>query len=160
MNKLAIALLAVGAVALGALFLTRGPQARLAGEITQVRTLSVEENASVAFVNFRVENVTPHPFVAYDRRLEVIDAQGDRRIGRVVQSYDLQDLFKYFPEIGGMKDEPLLHEGKIESGETRGALIAARFEISKEMLDGRKQTRLRLVDGANRPTEIVEHPEQ
>ena len=67
MQKLAIALLALGAVALAALYLTRGPQARLAAEITQVRTLAVSEEASVAFVNFRVENVTQHPFVAYDR---------------------------------------------------------------------------------------------
>jgi len=160
MQKLAIALIALGAVALGALYLTRGPQARLAAEITQVRTLAVSEDASVAFVNFRVENVTPHPFVAYDRRLEVIDAQGDRRLGKIVQGYDLKDLFEYFPEIGGMKDEPLLHEGRIESGETRGALIAARFEIPQDSLDGRKQMRLRLVDGANRPTEILEHPEE
>ena len=59
-----------------------------------------------------------------------------------------------------MKDEPLLHEGRIESGETRGALIAARFEIPQASLDGRRQMRLRLVDGANRPTEILERPEE
>ena len=159
MQKLAIALIALGAVAVGVLFLTRGPQARLAGEITEVRTLEVEPEASVAFVNFRIENITAHPFVAYDRRLELIDAQGDRRIGTLVLAPDLQDLFKYFPELGGMKDEPLLHEGRFEPGERRGALMAARFEIPVASLEGRQQLKIRLVDGANRPTEILEHPE-
>ena len=159
MQKLLLALVTVGVVALGALFLARGPQARLAGEITEVRTLEVEPEACVAFVNFRVENITQHPFIAHDRRLEVIDARGDRRLGRIVLGPDLQDLFKYFPEIGGMKDEPLLYQGRVEPGEKRGALIAARFEIPVASLQARKQLRLRLVDGANRPTEILESPE-
>ena len=52
MKKLLLVLLVVGAAALAYNWTTSGEQARLEGRITEVRTLSVEDNASVLLVNF------------------------------------------------------------------------------------------------------------
>ena len=156
MQKLALALIAVGAVVVGLLFFTSSDQSRLEGEITEVRTLGMTDGASVALVNFEARNITQHPFVAYDRRLELVDGEGKSNVGKIVQGVDLKSLFEYYPDLGGMKDEPFLHEGTIDAGKTHRGLIAARFEVSEDRLKGRQRLVLRLTDGANRPTELAE----
>jgi hypothetical protein len=159
MKRLALVLVLVGIVAVGALFFTSGPQNRLRGEVTEVRTLSVEPEAAVALVNFRAENVTPNNFVAYERRLEIIDAQGQTHRGATVNVVDLKDLFQYFPDLGGMKDEPFAAQTEIPSGETVRGLIAARFEVSKEALDARHALLIRVIDGVGRETVLRDPPE-
>lgn len=156
MQKLAIALIAVGAAAVGYLFFAGDSQQRLDGAITLVRTLGVEENASVAFVNFEVRNPTNRPFTAYDRRLELVTEDERRIVGKIVQGPDLTDLFEYFPDLGAMRDEPFLHEGTIEAGETRRGLLAARFEVPEDSLRQRTTLVLKLTDGAARTSEIRE----
>jgi hypothetical protein len=127
MQRLTLILVVVGIVAVAAVFFTGGETNRLEGEVTGVRTLSVEPEAAVALVNFRVKNTTPTNFVAYERTLEIIDAEGQSHKGTTVNAIDLKDLFQYFPELGGMKDEPFAAKTEIPSGETVRGLLAARF---------------------------------
>ena len=155
MRKLLIALLAAGAIAIAYNWATSGEQARLEGKITDVRTLSVDDEASVLLVNFEAENITNLPFVAHERWLEVVDAEGDQFKGRTVNGVDLKDLFQYFSaELGGMKDAPLVAQTRIEPGEKHRGLLAARFEMSKADLDARREIILRIVDGVRRETQI------
>ena len=149
----------MGLSALGALFFTSGPQPRLEGEITEIRTLSVEPEAAVALVNFRAENVTPNNFVAHERRLELIDAKGQSHRGTTVNTIDVKDLFEYFPELGGMKDEPFGAKTEIPSGEMVRGLVAARFEVSKEALDNRQALLIHVTDGVGRVTVLRDPPE-
>ena len=159
MQRLLVILLAIGAIALGALFFTSGPQPRLEGEITEVRTLSVEPEAAVALVNFRAENITPNNFVAYERRLEIVDADGQTHRGTTVNTIDIKDLFDYFPQLGGMKDEPFGAKTEIPSGETVRGLVAARFEVSQEALDNRQALLIHVTDGVGRVTVLRDPPE-
>lgn len=159
MQKLALALIVVGAATVAYLFLA-GESPRLEGGITEVRTLSVEPTASVAIVNFEAANVTNRPFVAYDRRLELVDADGRRIVGKIVQGPDLQLLFEYYSALGAMRDEPFLHEATIEAGETRRGLLAARFEVPEDALKSRSSFILRLSDGAAREVRLSESAPQ
>ena len=159
MQRLLLILVAIGAVALGALFFTSGPQNRLEGQITEVRTLSVEPEAAVALVNFRAANITPNNFVAYERELEIVDAQGQTHRGTTVNMVDVKDLFQYFPELGGMKDEPFGAKTEIPAGEEIRGLVAARFEVSKEALDNRQAILIRVTDGVGRVTVLRDPPE-
>ncbi|MEZ5360878.1 MAG: hypothetical protein R2748_00705 [Bryobacterales bacterium] len=159
MKRLGMLLFLVGAVAVGALYFTSGPKPRLEGEITEVRTLTVEPEASVALVNFKAENITRNNFVANGRQLEIIDSAGQTHRGTTVNTVDLKDLFQYFPELGGMKDEPFGAQSEIPSGETVRGLIAARFEVSKEALDNRQALLIRVTDGAGRETVLRDPPE-
>lgn len=155
MRKLLLVLLAAGVVAIAYNWTTSGEQARLEGRITEVRTLAVEEKASVLLVNFEAENITSLPFIAHERWLEVIDAQGDQFKGRTVNGVDVNDLFRYFPaELGGMKDAPFVAQTRIEAGEKHRGLLAARFEMSKADLDARRAIILRIFDGVRRETQI------
>lgn len=159
MKRLGLLLFIVGAVAVGALFFTSGPQPRLEGKITEVRTLAVEPEASVALVNFQAGNVTPNNFIAHERKLEFVDAAGQTHRGTTVNTIDVKDLFAYFPELGGMKDEPFGAQTEIPSGEMIRGLIAARFEVSKETLDARQALLIRVTDGVGRETVLRDPPE-
>ena len=159
MKRLGLVLVLAGVAAVAALFFTRGSQPRLEGEITEVRTLSVEPEASVALVNFRAANITPNNFVANERRLEIVDAQGQTHRGTTVNTIDLKDLFNYFPALGGMKDEPFGAQTEIPSGETVRGLIAARFEVAEETLKQRQALLIRVTDGVGRETVLRDPPE-
>ncbi len=153
-------LIGAGAVAGAILFYNRGAKPTLTGEITEVRTIGVEENASVAFVNFAGKNSAENALIIHKRELEVIDAAGNRHTGMLVQVPDLKSLFEYFPILGGMKDEPLLPRTELEPGDPLRGLVAARFEISKDKLDQRQKIILRVYDIRERTSEIEEAPRQ
>lgn len=155
MRTLLLVLFGVGAALLAYNWTTSGEQPRLEGEITEVRTLAVEEEASVLLVNFQVENITNLPFVAHERWLEVVDAEGNQHQGRTVEGFHMKELFGYFSkELGGMKDAPMVFQTRIEAGDTHRALLGARFEMSKADLDARRAIIVRIVDGVRRETQI------
>ncbi len=149
------ALLVIGLIAIIWSWRASSDQSRLEGRITDVRTLEVEENASVLLVNFEVANVTKLPFVAHERWLEVIDANGNQHKGLTIQGADMHDLFRYFAaELGGMKDAPFVAQTVIEAGETHRALLGARLEISKAELEARREIIVRIFDGVRRETQL------
>jgi len=155
MRTLLLVLLAVGLVALAYNWTTSGEQARLEGKITEVRTLSVDDEASVLLVNFEVENITNLPFVAHERWVEVVDADGNQQKGTTIDGFNMNEVFKYFAdELGGMKDAPMVAQTRIEAGEKHRALLGARFEMSKDALDARREIILRIVDGVRRETQL------
>ncbi len=142
------------------LFYNRGAKPTLTGKITEVRTIGVEQNASVAFVNFSGANSAENALIIHKRELEVVDGDGNRHVGMLVQVPDLKSLFEYFPVLGGMKDEPLLPRTELEPGEPLRGLVAARFEISKDKLDQRQKIILRVYDIRERTSEIEETPQE
>lgn len=147
-------LLGATLVAGAILFYNRGAKPTIEGVITDVRTLGMERNASVAIVNFDARNTSDNLLIIHDRFLEIVDAKDNRLIGTTVSGVDLKGLFEYFPILGGMKDEPLLRRIEVEPGEEIRGLLAARFEIPKHDLDLRKQIIMRVVDGRGRSSEI------
>ena len=100
------ALVVVGLIYLGG----ASRMAVLDGEITQVRTLGVERTASVAIVDFRATNRSDVLFQAGDRKVVVVGEHGGRFDGTISSSFDMKQLFKYFPALGTMSHEPL-HPG-------------------------------------------------
>lgn len=131
-----------------------GATPRLDGEITLVRTLGMDGSSSVAIVNFEATNASNYEINVRQRELDVVDAAGIVREGRVLSVFDIQQLFKYFPALGGMKDEPLTDNRHFAPGETLRGLAAARFEIPKHELDSRREIVFRTLDVKHRPTEI------
>lgn len=146
-----------GLVVAGAIIVYNwGATPRLDGEITGVRTLGMDARSSVAIVNFQAENVSNYELSISRRQLEVVDASGNRLQGRILSVFDIQQLFNYFPALGGMRDEPLVDDRSLAPGESLRGLAAARFEIPKHELDTRKELVFRTVDIKNRRTALRE----
>jgi hypothetical protein len=139
-------------------FYNWGATPALSGEITEVRTLAMDEASSVAIINFAATNTSDRLVIIHQRELEITDANGMVRTGRPVQVVDLQQLFKYFPILGGMKDEPLRPRTEVVPGDDLRGLVAAHFDIPKHELDERLGLLLRVYNARKQSLEIAEVP--
>jgi hypothetical protein len=147
---LVIGLVVAGLIVAAILFQQRGATPRLAGEITQVRTLGVEESASVAIADFRYTNDSKMLFIVQQTGMTVTDAAGQIREGRILSAADSHQLFQLFPALGPRAADTLIMKTRIGSGQSGSAMLAARFEISKGRLDARQKLSLSIqeIDGA------------
>lgn len=145
-----IGLVVMALLVVAVVFQQQGSTPRLAGEITNVRTLGVEEAASVAIVDFRFVNDSKLRFVVQDTGMTMVDAAGDLRTGRILSASDTNQLFVLFPALGPKAAEGLVMKNRVQPGEARPAMLGARFEISKSALDARRRITVSVteIDGA------------
>jgi hypothetical protein len=129
----------VAFVVAGVVWKQRGSTPHLAGEITQVRTLGVEASASVAIVDFRVTNDSRLLFIVNETAMRVEDPIGNIREGRILSASDANALFELFPALGPRGADTLTIKTRIGAGQSRTAMLAARFEMSKTDLDARRK---------------------
>ena len=131
-------------------WIARGKTARVEGSITEVRTLGMDQNSSVAIVDFEFTNRSEALVMIADRDLIVVDQNDSAHESYTLKTADLRQLFRYFPALGEIKHEPLVHRTKIPSGESLRGMVGARFEIPKHELDLRREIVFRVadVDGA------------
>ena len=142
---------AVVAVLIGLVVLKQqGSTPRLAGAITNVRTLGMDESSSVAIVDFRFVNESRLRFIVQSTGMTLVDSKGETREGQIIAAADTNELFKLFPAIGAKAGETLIIKNRIEPKESRQVMLAARFEIPKTELDSRKSITISVleVDGA------------
>jgi hypothetical protein len=131
------------------LYQQRGARLVLDGQITQVRTLGMDESSSVAIVDLQLHNPSDYPIVIGESAISVVDSQGEAREGRLLSAGHTNDLFQYFPALGSKTGENLLYKDRLPPGASRPATLAARFEISKGELDARQSIRVTVneIDG-------------
>ena len=128
--------------------------ARLTGTITKVRTLGVESTAAVAIVDFRATNKSKVLFMSGDRRVIVIGRHGTKYDGEISSSFNLKQLFRYFPALGAMTHEPYIKGIRLKPDQSVVGMLAARFDISKTDLDMRQEIILELYDSDGSLTEL------
>ena len=131
-----------------------GATPALSGEITEVRTLGMDQSSSVAIINVEAVNSSNYDVSIGRRQMEVVDSKGNRLHGSIISVFDIQQLFKYYPALGGMKDEPMTDQQELAPGESIRGLIVARFEIPKHELDMRRELIFHTVDHRQRKTTI------
>jgi hypothetical protein len=138
----------VGALLLagGLLFYNRDAVPRLDGKITQVRTLGMDQNSSVAIVNFDAVNGSDNLLILARRDLLVVDKSGIEHTGSTISVSDLKYLFQLYPALGGMGFEPLVDRVRVESGKPVRGILAARFDLPKDALDQRQAILFRIED--------------
>lgn len=141
------------------LFFNQGSSPRIEGEILQVRTLGMDQNSSVAIVDFKGSNTARYPMVIGKRLLLVTDANGREHEGDTTAVYDLEKLFQYFPALGAAENKPVIDKTRLEPGDPIQGMIAARFEIPKHELDMRRQLTVRIIDVGDAVSEITQQNE-
>ena len=147
----------VVAVAVGVmLYVQRGAHIELIGGIQKVRTLAMDENSSVAVMDFRFVNPSNYGFVVREVKVSLEDQQGRTLDGLVVSETDAKRLFQYYPVLGQKYNDTLLVRTKIGPHQSMDRMVAARFEIPEKLLQDRKQLRIRVEDVDGPVSEIVE----
>ena len=142
---LGIIALAVG----GIFFMQRGDRIELPGKILKVRTAPLDEDSSVAVIDFRITNPSNILLEVREVTVEMDDNQGKSYLGQTVSETDTQRLFEGVPVLGPKFNRSLLTRDRIGSHGSADRMIAARFQAPMSMLDARKRfiVRVEEVDG-------------
>ena len=151
-----IGLAVVLVVVAGVVYMQRGAHVELTGSVLKVRTLALEENSSLAVVDFRFVNPSDYPFVVRSCTVLIEDASGKPQEGASVPEMDAQRIFEYYPILGKKFNDSLVVKNKIAGRASDDRMIAARFEVPQSQLDGRKSLKLRIEDVDGPVSELVE----
>jgi hypothetical protein len=142
---LAIIALAVG----GIFFMQRGSRIELPGKILKVRTAPLDDDSSIAVIDFRVANPSDVLFEVRTVTVEMEDNQGKSYLGQSVSEVDSKRLFEALPILGLKFNPTLLMRDRIGSHGSADRMIAARFQTPMALLDTRKRfvVRIEEIDG-------------
>jgi hypothetical protein len=151
-----IGIVVVAVVVAVVLYIQRGAHIELRGSIQKVRTLAMDDNSSVAILDFRFVNPSNYGFVVREVKVSLEDKQGRTLDGAVVSEMDAKRLFQYYPMLGQKYNETLLLRTKIGPRQAMDRMVAARVEIPEKLLQDRKQLRIRVEDVDGPVSEIVE----
>ena len=126
-----------------------GAHIELTGKILKVRTAPIDENSSVAAVDFRVTDPADYPFMAKSVTLVVVDASGKQIEGSTVSEPDAKRIFDAIPLLGPKYNVSMIIGERIAPHATVDRMSSARFEVADSVLEGRKNLILRIeeVDG-------------
>ena len=145
---LGIAVLVVAAVIGGVFFMQRGAHLELQGRILKVRTAPLDENSSVAVLDFRFTNIADYPFTVRSVTIAMEDGSGNRIEGTGIAETDAQRLFEAIPLLGQKYNASLIVREVIPGHTTEDRMIAARFDIPEAQIEKRRQITIRIEDVA------------
>lgn len=141
-----IAVIVVAIIIGGVFYIQRGAHVELQGRILKVRTAPLDDNNSVAVVDFRFTNVADYAFAVRDVTVAVEDGSGNRIVGTAVAETDAQRLFQNIPLLGQKYNASLIVRDKIPGHTSEDRMIAASFAIPESQLEKRRQLSIRIED--------------
>lgn len=149
--------LVVVAIAIAWVFyIQRGAHVELIGSIQKVRTLSLDENSSAAFLDFRIANPSDYPFIVRKVEATLVDPSGNTIEGLSISEVDARRLFEYFPALGQKYNDSLIIKTKIAPHQSMDRMLAVRFDMPEKQLQARKQLRIRIEELDGPVSEFVE----
>jgi hypothetical protein len=152
-----IAGVAIVGVGLGFLLLgTKGNHLELHGSILKVRVMPLSPVASLAIVDFRVNNPSDVPFVMKGASLTLETATGEMLDGMMVSKPDVENVFKYNPILGPKFNDVLSIKDRIEPHQRLDRMVGARFEIPEAQAEDRKAIHLHVEEMDGVTADLVE----
>jgi hypothetical protein len=158
-NTLISGLIAVTFVALligGGLYWTRNNRLELKGDVLKVRSYSIDQNYTIAVIDFRVTNPSTSQFVVKDIDVSLDTNDGKTLDGSIFSEIDARRLFDYYKVLGTKFNPTLLTKDKINSSETVDRMLAVRFTSTDADIQNRKAIHIVVHDVDGVQTEIVE----
>jgi hypothetical protein len=116
----------------------------------------MDENSSIAVVDFRFVNSSDYNFVVREVGVTVEDKDGKTIDGATVSELDARRLFEYYPQLGQKFNDTLIMKSKIPPHQSMDRMIVARFEVPESQLDARKDLTVRVVDVDGPTSELRE----
>ena len=151
-----LAVLIVIAVVAGIFFVQRGAHLELRGQVLKVRTAPLDENNSVAVVDFRFLNTADYEYNVYKVTVIVDDKSGMMIEGMTISDLDAQHLFEGIPLLGQKYNPSLIVRHRIPPRATEDRMIAASFPVPVAQLEMRRGLTVRVEEAEGVVSEIKE----
>ncbi len=149
--------LVVGAIGVGVLLLsTKGGHLELTGQVLKVRILSLNPNASLVIVDFRVTNPSDVRFVVRSAATFLTPLTGEPVEGAFISKADVENVFKYEKLLGPKYNDVLTIKDPIAPHQTMDRMVGARFELPESAIEARKNIRVHIEDLDGTEADIVE----
>ncbi|HKE25497.1 MAG TPA: hypothetical protein VKB88_24225 [Bryobacteraceae bacterium] len=149
--------IAVIAVAVGSIFfMQRGAHLTLPGKVLKVRIAPLDDNSSVAVVDFRVTNPSDYTFMAKNVTVVLDDGSALQMEGQTSSEMDAKRLFAGIPLLGEKYNESLKERDKVPPHGTLDRMVAARFEVPESKLAARKRFIVKVEEVDGMVSELVE----
>jgi hypothetical protein len=139
-----IGIAVIALVVTGVLYMQRGSRMELPGKVLKVRTAPLDENSSVAVIDFRVTNPSDVLFMVRSLAVEMEDNQGKNYPGQVAADMDIKPLFEGVPLLGQKYNDTLLVRHRIPPHTSTDRMVAARFQAPEDVLRARKRFIVRI----------------
>ncbi len=139
-----LAVVIVIAVIAGVFVVQRGAHMELRGQILKVRTAPLDDNNSVAVVDFRFLNTANFDYDVRKVTVIVQTKSGMPLEGMSISEVDAQRLFTALPLLGQKYNPSLIMFNHIPPHATQDRMIAASFPIPEAGLDMRKGITVRV----------------
>jgi hypothetical protein len=156
LTALGVGLVVVAIAVAWMFYMQRGAHIEPAGKILKVRTLALDENNSVAIVDFRVTNSADYAVMVREVDVTLDASNGSTVEGQTVSESDARRLFQYYPILGEKYNDSLIIRDRIKPHATLDRMIAVRFDKPVAQVDARKRLRLRVVDVDGPSGELIE----
>ena len=160
MSKRLLIFLAIGLVVAGIAvvliyYMHVGSHLELKGEIIKIRTGEIDQENSVAVIDFRVDNVSDVQFAVRQIVVTVEHPGGEKTEGEPISRSDIKQLLQYNRLLGQQYNPGLAAGDKIGPREKMDRTIAVRFGIPLDQLDKAKQLQLYIQDANGTEFETV-----
>lgn len=132
----------------------KGAHIELTGKILKVRTAPIDENSSVAAVDFRVNDPASYAFMVKGVTLTLVKADGQQVDGETISEPDAKRLFDAITLLGPKYNASLIIGQRIAAHQTLDAMSSARFDVPDSVLEARKNLILRIDEVDGRATAI------
>jgi len=152
-----IGIVCIAIAVAGVFYMQRGAQVALQGKVLKLRTVPLDENSSLAVVDFRLANNSDYQFMVRGVTVVMVNADGAEMEGATVSEPDARRVFAGIPTLGQKYNDTLIMNDKIPPHASWDRMVAARFDIPEEKLAARKRLLVRIeeVDG-----KVVEIPDR
>ena len=157
-NYVLIGLLLAGVGVALIMLMNRGQRVQVDGTILKVRTISVDDNASIAVVDFRMKNPSDVLFQVKQLTVVVTRADGTDEEGATMTEMDLDRVLDFYKATGPRFNPTFKLRDRLKPGEQLDRTAAGSFSIAEKSLLNRRNLVLKIQDADGIVTQIAEHP--
>jgi hypothetical protein len=128
----------------------KGAHLEIDGKILKVRSIGLDDGASICAVDFRATNPSDYRFMAQEVTVTIVDDKGHQTKGDTIPEIDAKRVFEGLPLLGPKYNPSLGIREVIPPRTTVDRMVAARFDLPDTAIRARKNLIVRIeeVDGA------------
>jgi hypothetical protein len=151
-----VGLAAVAMLVGGILYMQRGDAIDLPGKILKVRTAPLDENSTIAVLDFRITNPSNILLEVLQVTVEMEDAAGKTATGSVIGETDARRVFEAVPALGPKFLTSLGMKQRIAPHTSGDYMVTVRFQAPVAQVDARKKFILHIDEADGKSFEYAE----
>ncbi len=157
-NYVLIGLLLAGVGVALIMLMNRGQRVQVDGTILKIRTISVDDNASIAVIDFRMKNPSDVLFQVKQLTVVVTKADGTEEEGATMTEMDLDRVLDFYKATGPRFNPTFKLRDRLKPGEQLDRTAAGSFSIPEKSLVNRRNLVVKIQDADGIVTQIAERP--